>query len=155
MNKRGFTLIELLIVVAIIGIVAAIAIPNLLIALQKGKQKATMADMKAIGTAIEAYMADLSMVPQTAALPSTATTWFCPFYIKVMPRADGWGNQWYYAHGTLGTNGDVYSIGSGTRDGTFSSWASTGDYLCTSLEHFTYDIVFSNGVFTYGPKVKN
>ena len=53
MNKKGFTLIELLIVVAIIGIVAAIAIPNLLTALQKGKQKATMGDMKSVGTAMK------------------------------------------------------------------------------------------------------
>ena len=55
MNKKGFTLIELLIVVAIIGIMAAIAIPNLLVALQKGKQKATMGDMKSVGTALEVY----------------------------------------------------------------------------------------------------
>ena len=48
MKSKGFTLIELLIVIAIIGIVAAIAIPNLLTALQKGKLKATMGDMKSI-----------------------------------------------------------------------------------------------------------
>ena len=53
MNKKGFTLIELLIVVAIIGIIAAIAIHNLLVAMQKGKQKATMGDMKTIGSAVE------------------------------------------------------------------------------------------------------
>ena len=63
MNKKGFTLIELLIVVAIIGIIAAIAIPNLLVALQKGKQKATMGDLKTIGSAIESYVTDWSIAP--------------------------------------------------------------------------------------------
>ncbi|MEO6327242.1 MAG: prepilin-type N-terminal cleavage/methylation domain-containing protein, partial [Thermoanaerobaculia bacterium] len=57
-NRKGFTLIELLIVVAIIGIIVAIAIPNLLNAIQRAKQKRTMADMRSIGTAIEAYAID-------------------------------------------------------------------------------------------------
>src|SRR6185369_8263053 len=60
MKKResGFTLIELLIVIAIIGILAAIAIPNLLNAVQRGKQKRTMSDMRTMATAIEAYAVD-------------------------------------------------------------------------------------------------
>ena len=48
-NNKGFTLIELLIVVAIIGIIVAIAIPNLLNAIQRAKQKRTMGDMRTAG----------------------------------------------------------------------------------------------------------
>src|SRR5262244_2052256 len=54
-REPGFTLIELLIVVAIIGIIAAIAIPNLLNAIDRSKQKRTMADMRSVGTACEEY----------------------------------------------------------------------------------------------------
>jgi type II secretion system protein G len=155
MNKKGFTLIELLIVVAIIGIVAAIAIPNLLTALQKGKQKATMGDMKSVGTAVEAYIADIAMAPNTTNLPTTTTAWFCPFYIKVMPSADGWGRQFLYDHGTVGGgDGDIYSIGSSGRDTAFNGWTQTGDYLCTQLADFNNDIIFSNGIFTFSPRVK-
>ena len=65
-NKKGFTLIELLIVVAIIGIIVAIAIPNLLNAIQRAKQKRTMGDMRSAGTAAEAYAVDFNHYPAAA-----------------------------------------------------------------------------------------
>src|SRR5438477_536874 len=60
MDKKGFTLLELLVVVAIIGIIAAIAIPNLLYAVQRAKQRRTMLDMKNIAMAWEARNTELS-----------------------------------------------------------------------------------------------
>jgi type II secretion system protein G len=153
MNRKGFTLIELLIVVAIIGIVAAIAIPNLLTALQKGKQKATMGDMKSIGTAIESYITDLARAPEATTITELNDTFFVPFYIKKLPLNDGWGTAFQYARDD--GNPDIYSVGSAARGGSFGGWTSDGDYLCTSLADFTNDIIFSNGQFTYGPRVKN
>src|SRR5665811_285705 len=110
-NNKGFTLIELLIVVAIIGIIVAIAIPNLLNAIQRAKQKRTMGDMRTSGTAAEAYAIDFNhypaaagYAPPTGLMPPTATFGaltgstfnirVTPTYIRVLPLADGW-NSWF------------------------------------------------------------
>ncbi len=62
-NQKGFTLIELLIVVAIIGILAAIAIPQFSSYRQKAFNSASQSDVKTIRTAAEAYYADEFVYP--------------------------------------------------------------------------------------------
>jgi len=59
----GFTLIELLIVVAIIGVLAAIAVPNFLNAQMRAKVARAQSDMKTIGTALEMYNMDNGAYP--------------------------------------------------------------------------------------------
>lgn len=63
MNKTAFTLIELLIVVAIIGILAAIAVPNFLNAQVRAKVARTKGDLKALSTALEMYRLDNNQFP--------------------------------------------------------------------------------------------
>jgi len=62
-NEKGFTLIELLIVVAIIGILAAIAIPQFSSYRQKAYNSAAQSDLKNLKTGMEAFMADNTEYP--------------------------------------------------------------------------------------------
>jgi type II secretion system protein G len=63
MQKKGFTLIELLIVVAIIAILAAIAVPNFLEAQVRAKVSRVKSDHRSLATAIESYYVDHGTYP--------------------------------------------------------------------------------------------
>ena len=139
-KSKGFTLIELLIVVAIIGILAAIAIPNLLNAIDRGKQKRTMADLRSIGTAVESYAVDNNVYP-VAATAATLTGTVEPIYIKVMPNADGWSNAFQVDSTT--TAYTLYSFGKDAA-GTTCTAAVTSTFID--------QICFVNGQFLRYPQ---
>ncbi|HYA03851.1 MAG TPA: prepilin-type N-terminal cleavage/methylation domain-containing protein [Syntrophobacteria bacterium] len=64
LNKKGFTLIELMIVIAIIGILAAIAIPQFAAYRVKSYNAAAQADLRNSKTNLEAFYADYQIYPQ-------------------------------------------------------------------------------------------
>jgi general secretion pathway protein G len=143
-RHAGFTLIELLIVVAIIGIMAALAIPNLRNAMDRAKQKATMAEMRSIGNALETYAVDHNVYPQglTDAGGAAVGGYVAPLYIQKMPDADGWNNPWHIDTNSTGT---VYTITSYGRDGTQGT--NTGG----PITDFNCDIIYTNGSFFQWP----
>jgi general secretion pathway protein G len=155
-GSSGFTLIELLIVVAIIGIIFAIAVVNMINAIQRGKQKRSMADIRSLSTALEAYATDMNLYPAAAgyALPSglslptgtfgAAAGDLSPTYIRVTPLQDGW-NSWYL-YGTGSSRAD-YVVRSAGADGVPQSSPLFG-----ATSDFNADIILVDGTFVQFPE---
>lgn len=134
---------------ALIGMMAATAIPNLLNATDRGRQKRSMADIRSVGTAVEMYAID------TNGYPTSGGAWvpveklepsLSPVYIHELPQVDGWGHRLMYW-----SDGDQYRIASPGRDGEMSrDWSGTIEPSSTS--EFEADIVFADGSFVAWPE---
>ena len=158
-NAKGFTLIELLIVVAIIGIIVAIAIPNLLNAIQRAKQRRTMGDIRTIATAIEAYAVDMNRYPPAAGslrppgrrlqADSDRRRRACT---TTSPRPTSRPSPWPTA-GTPGSStpptptAPPTSLRSVGKDGSAPDYSAVGP-----TTDFNSDIVYTNGPFLQWPE---
>jgi general secretion pathway protein G len=119
--SEGFTLIEILLVVVIIGILAAVAVPKLTGRKNQADRAAAQASIESISTALKLYELDNGDFPGTlqglVANPG-AKNWRGPYLEKGVPK-DPWGNDYIYQKpGTHNPGGfDLTSYGS---DGTAS-----------------------------------
>ena len=172
-KQRGFTLIELLIVVAIIGIIAALLIPNFLESLQKAKQKRTTADMRNIGTAKMMWLTN-ELGAASAGYPVDLTSWneasaaetyddvksvLVPAFTQELPEKDGWKHYFgFYLSTGNPLAARLMAVYSGGRNGpnAETTWsglpavvpAQSGPYDPTSYDN---DIVWADGYFVVWP----
>lgn len=128
----GFTLIEILLVVVIIGILAAVAIPRLGGRVKQAQIAAAQADVNNIGMALRLYEVDNGAYPSSlqglVASPGSVPNWRGPYLEKGVPK-DPWGNDYVYAFpGSRNPNGyDLHSLGpDGAESGDdIGNWQTT------------------------------
>ncbi len=114
-NTQGFGLLELVVTVAIIGIITTLIIPNLLEALDRGRQNATKADIRSIATALERFAIDHQAYPVVDKFADLRGD-LEPKYIKKLPLTDGWNHPWAFE---TNAHGDTYTLSSPGKDGEF------------------------------------
>lgn len=126
--------------------------PNhVLVLVQLGRQRRSMADLRSIGIVFEAYHLDndtfpgepiTTMEPVLRILSDAQ-----PVYIRTLPLTDGWGNAFLFW-----TNGVTYRIASAGRDGIFETDYTTQPGVGPfDPREFDRDIVFANGEYEQFP----
>lgn len=124
-KSGGFTLIEIMVVIVILGVLAALVVPNVLGRTGEARMKAAVVDLRAIETALDMYRMDNFVYPSSdqglqalVAKPSgfpEPKNWNEP-YLKKAPK-DPWGNEYQYI--SPGANGpyDLFSLGADGKPG--------------------------------------
>lgn len=142
MKSKGFSLLELLVVVAIIGILVAMVIPNLLDAIDRSKQRATVAEIRSWGTAVSAYMTERGIFPPAGPI-ATVHTDLVPYAIGSLRDQDHWRHDFHYF--TL-VSRDSYTVMSYGKDGVVGLGVTPSTW-----NDYTLDIVLSDGIFINAP----
>ena len=168
-QRQGFSLLELLVVVAVIGIIAAILIPNLLIAIQKAKQKQTVAEVRNAGNAWMSWLSDQigaasagaakvydassfneTTYPELFAYLHPTDTFF---YMQELPQVDGWRYPLQFGMSASLASAQTIIICSGGAEGVLEGNDCTKSYSVAPFiaTDFDQDIIWADGYFVRWP----
>lgn len=136
-QEGGFTLIEIMVVVVILGILAALVVPQVMSRPDQAKVTVAKGDIKAIAAALDMYKLDNFSYPSTqqglealVSRPSGSPqprNWNADGYLKRLPK-DPWGNEYQYlAPGTKGPY-DLFSYGADGKPGGSELNADIGNW---------------------------
>ncbi|MCB1663443.1 MAG: type II secretion system major pseudopilin GspG [Pseudomonadales bacterium] len=137
--SAGFTLIEIMVVIIILGILAALVVPNIMGRPDEARVTAAQADIRSLSNALDLYKLDNFNYPTTdqglealvnkpAGSPEPKN-WNQDGYLKKVPK-DPWGNEYLYLSPGAQGKFDLYSLGADGREGgegvdaDITSWES-------------------------------
>jgi general secretion pathway protein G len=122
-QAKGFTLIEIIIVVIIMGLIAALVVPNLFKKTEKAKQQITKIQITMLEDAVKNFKLDTGHYPTTkeglnALLepPEGITNWDGPYLEKGLPK-DPWGRYYLYVHPGKNYVFEITSLGADGKEG--------------------------------------
>jgi len=141
---RGFTLIEIMVVVVIIGLLAAVIVPNVIGQVERARVSKAQSDIAGLETALTMFKLDNSKYPGTdqglqalVVQPSDPSIrhWKPGGYLKGGVKRDPWGNDYVYVFpGTHGGEYDLYSLGADGQPGGEGDNADIGNWGETSQQ---------------------
>jgi type IV pilus assembly protein PilA len=120
--KKGFTLVEIMVVIAIIALLAAIALPNLLRARINANETAAQAALKSIGTALEMYLNTNNVYPPD----TTSLIGITPPYLRIDYFDGSPHNGFTFSADLTDSSYTVDAVPASSTQGTSSFTLSTG-----------------------------
>lgn len=136
-------------IVIVGGIVAAIAIPKFLAAIDRTKQKKTMEDLHSVATALEKYATDNNAYPKVQSYEGLAPV-LTPTYIGTLPVRDGWDHLFRYACSATQSS---YAVASDGKDGLPErELPEAMKHPAGATTNFDCDIVYSDGRYIEYPE---
>ena len=139
-DARGFTLIEIMVVVVIIGLLAAVIVPEVVNKVSEARVAKAKEDIQSLETALTEYRLDNSTYPTTqqglkalVKKPNdpSLTNWHGPYIQRL--SLDPWGHPYHYVYpGTHGLPYDLYSLGPTNRPGGTGNDAEIANWNLTN-----------------------
>jgi general secretion pathway protein G len=134
-GEAGFTLIEMMVVIAIIGVLAALVVPRIMGRPDEARITAAKQDIGTINQALKLYRLDIGRYPTTeqglsalvarTSIEPIPQNWKAGGYLDALPN-DPWGNPYQYANPGTKAEVDVYSYGADKKPGGTGTDADIG-----------------------------